>query len=54
MDEWITGGNFGPEASIFSMVVSIITLIILITWKSDLEKTKNLETPMAVDLITER
>lgn len=45
MEEWVTGGNFGPEASVFSIVVSIITLIILIIWKGDLEKPEKAEIP---------
>jgi len=46
MDEWITGGSFGPEASIFSVVVCTITLIILYFWKGNLETPKKVETPM--------
>jgi membrane protease YdiL (CAAX protease family) len=46
MEEWLTGGNFGPEASIFSVVVSIITLVILINWKGHLEKATKAETPI--------
>lgn len=33
MEEWLSGGAFGPEASIFSLLISIITLIILYVWK---------------------
>jgi membrane protease YdiL (CAAX protease family) len=38
MEEWLTGGDFGPEASIFSIAVSIITLAILINWKGSEDK----------------
>jgi uncharacterized protein len=37
MEEWLTGGEFGPEASIFSVVVGIITLLILSRWKGNAE-----------------
>lgn len=33
MPQWLTGGEFGPEASVFSVVVSIATFIILLNWK---------------------
>ncbi len=37
MTQWMTGGDFGPEASVCSLVVSVITLIILILWKGNTE-----------------
>ena len=33
MQQWVTGGEFGPEASVFSILVSIVTFIILLSWK---------------------
>jgi len=41
MQQWLTGGQFGPEASIFSVVTSTITLIILLRWKGN--KAKKIE-----------
>lgn len=41
MEEWLTGGEFGPEASVFSVLVSIVTFVILLSWKTKVEKTKN-------------
>ncbi|MFT4939650.1 MAG: membrane protease YdiL (CAAX protease family) [Paraglaciecola sp.] len=52
MEEWLTGGDFGPEASIFSVVVSSVTLVILILWKGNLEKPKNAQKPMLEDPAT--
>lgn len=46
MDEWLTGGNFGPEASISAVMISIVTLLILINWKGHLEKTTKAEIPI--------
>jgi len=31
--EWLTGGNFGPEASIFAVIVDLIFIILLWKWK---------------------
>jgi len=31
--EWLTGGAFGPEASVFSPLVSIVVIILLWRWK---------------------
>ena len=44
-EEWVTGGEFGPEASIFSVVVSIITLVILLNCKGHSEKSKKPQLP---------
>jgi membrane protease YdiL (CAAX protease family) len=51
-EQWITGGEFGPEASIFSVVVSIITLVILLNYKGQSDKTKNLPLPKVEDTAT--
>ncbi|MBE0367756.1 CPBP family intramembrane glutamic endopeptidase [Pseudoalteromonas aurantia] len=45
VDEWITGGNFGPEASIFSIAVCILSLIGLYHWKSKIKLANNIEPP---------
>lgn len=52
MEQWLTGGEFGPEASIFSVVVSSITLVILIIWKGNVEKTNQAQQPMVDDPAT--
>ena len=31
--EWLTGGGFGPEASVFAVVVDLATLVVLWRWK---------------------
>ena len=31
--EWLTGGAFGPEASIFSPLVSLLMIVLLWRWK---------------------
>lgn len=31
--EWVTGGKFGPEASIFAVIVDLLLILILILWK---------------------
>ncbi len=31
--EWLTGGSFGPEASVMAMIVDVIALIALWRWK---------------------
>jgi len=34
-EQWLTGGEFGPEASVFSLIISTITLYIMYTWKGN-------------------
>lgn len=46
MEQWVSGGEFGPEASIFSVVVSIITLVILLCWKGNVKNNKNTQQAM--------
>jgi hypothetical protein len=31
--QWLTGGSFGPEASIFSVVVDVAVLLLIWRWK---------------------
>jgi membrane protease YdiL (CAAX protease family) len=31
--QWLTGGDFGPESSVFAVVVDLITLILIWKWK---------------------
>lgn len=31
--EWLTGGSFGPESSVFAVVADLITLVLLWRWK---------------------
>lgn len=37
MEQWLTGGEFGPEASIFSIIVGAITFVLLYRWKNNKE-----------------
>ncbi len=32
-EQWLTGGDFGPEASVLSLIISVITLYIIYVWK---------------------
>jgi uncharacterized protein len=41
MDQWITGGEFGPEASVFAVLIDLIGIIILWRWKGSSEVTKH-------------
>jgi membrane protease YdiL (CAAX protease family) len=52
MEQWVTGGEFGPEASIFSIVISIITLVLLTIWKGSVEKTTKTEKQIMVNPAT--
>lgn len=47
MQEWVSGGEFGPEASIFSVVVSIVGLVILLRWKGTVKSTQNTQETIA-------
>lgn len=31
--EWLTGGSFGPEASVFAVLVDVIVIALLLTWR---------------------
>ena len=31
--EWLTGGNFGPEASVFAVIVDLVFIALLWKWK---------------------
>lgn len=37
--EWLTGGAFGPEASVFSPLVSLIVIVLLWRWKGSVAAT---------------
>ncbi|MEP7705177.1 type II CAAX endopeptidase family protein [Paraglaciecola sp. 25GB23A] len=47
MQEWVSGGEFGPEASIFSVVVSIAGLVILLRWKGTVKRKQNTQETIA-------
>jgi hypothetical protein len=51
-DEWLTGGSFGPEASIFSIVVSIVALIILHRWKGSVKTINEVKPQLVVNSAT--
>jgi uncharacterized protein len=52
MAQWLTGGDFGPEASIFSTLVSIVTLIILVIWKGKVKTSGQSQNAMQNNPIT--
>jgi len=31
--EWVTGGSFGPEASVFAVIVDVLSIVLLWKWK---------------------
>lgn len=51
MPQWLTGGEFGPEASIFSVVISVITFVILMLWQGKYNQPKNTEAPSVEKLV---
>jgi len=38
MPEWVTGGSFGPEASIFAVIVDVLLILMLWKWKGSAAK----------------
>jgi len=40
--QWLTGGNFGPEASIFAVIVDLIFIIMLWKWKGSNRSNPNI------------
>ncbi|MGH8049778.1 MAG: lysostaphin resistance A-like protein [Arenimonas sp.] len=40
--EWLTGDNFGPEASIFAVIVDFIFIIMLWQWKGSRKSNANI------------
>ncbi|MEJ0085083.1 MAG: type II CAAX endopeptidase family protein [Pseudomonadota bacterium] len=43
--EWLTGGAFGPESSVFSPLVSLVVIVLLWRWKGSV--TAPVEKPLA-------
>lgn len=43
--EWISGGNFGPEASVFGVVADLVLIVALWRWKGSVAATANSEHP---------
>lgn len=37
--EWVTGGRFGPEASVFAVVVDVLLILVLWKWKGASSRT---------------
>lgn len=35
--EWMTGGRFGPEASLFAVVVDVLLIVVLWKWKGSVD-----------------
>lgn len=38
--EWLTGGAFGPEASLFSPLVSLVMIVLLWRWKGSVPESR--------------
>lgn len=36
--EWVTGGNFGPEASVFAVIVDALAIALLWNWKGSVPR----------------
>jgi membrane protease YdiL (CAAX protease family) len=45
--EWVTGGPFGPEASVFAVVVDVLLIVVLWRWKGASRR------PMAGDVLSQ-
>lgn len=43
--EWLTGGSFGPESSVFAVVADLVTLIVLWRWKGSVPVSTAIPTP---------
>ena len=46
--EWLTGGAFGPESSIFSPLVSLVMILLLWRWKGSIDTAPAAVTPGAM------
>ena len=40
--EWLTGGTFGPESSVFSPLVSLLVIVLLWRWKGSITASATL------------
>jgi hypothetical protein len=38
LPEWMTGGRFGPEASLFAVVVDLLLVLALWKWKGSVSR----------------
>jgi membrane protease YdiL (CAAX protease family) len=45
--QWLSGGAFGPEASIFSVLVDAIAVLLLWRWKGTLRHSRAVQLPFA-------
>lgn len=52
MQQWLTGGDFGPEASVFSVIVSMITFVILLRWQGNVVQKDKVATPVLKNTAT--
>jgi len=53
-EQWLTGGDFGPEASIFSVLVSTVVLFILVRWKGNVVNNQNSKSFKESDILSEK
>jgi hypothetical protein len=45
--QWLTGGAFGPEASVFSVVVDLAAIALLWRWKGVAPRSRQIQLPVA-------
>jgi membrane protease YdiL (CAAX protease family) len=51
--EWVTGGSFGPEASIFAVVVDVLLILVLWKWKGASPRPNAADVlPQAAEVVT--
>jgi membrane protease YdiL (CAAX protease family) len=46
--QWLTGGTFGPEASVFGVVVDVLMIAVLWRWKGTADAAAPLAAPRAL------
>lgn len=52
--EWLTGGSFGPEASIFAVLVDLLLIALLWRWKGWTAQPPELAQPVSVQPVVAR
>jgi len=45
--QWLAGGAFGPEASVFSVVVDLVAIVLLWRWKGAAPRARRIRPPVA-------
>jgi hypothetical protein len=44
--QWLSGGTFGPEASVFAVLVDVVSIVLLWRWKGATERPLDRTTPV--------